>query len=212
MPGPTRTASRSKKLSRKESAVSIFTPNRSAKKKRAASSGQTSPSLCATGTIPGTRRQAGFDVPFLKGEIIMNSKDAIKNLSTRVSSTLIVMTALASGTFAQTALHADAHTSFTSANQNYGTNPALSVSATNTAYVRFEIARTLPAGTKGDDVAKATVQFYLSKVTNAGKLDLYPILGDWDEKTISANNAPPLGPLAVTTQQINKDAQGNYVV
>jgi len=142
----------------------------------------------------------------------MNSKDAIKNLSTRVSSTLIVMTALASGTFAQTALHADAHTSFTSANQNYGTNPALSVSATNTAYVRFEIARTLPAGTKGDDVAKATVQFYLSKVTNAGKLDLYPILGDWDEKTISANNAPPLGPLAVTTQQINKDAQGNYVV
>jgi hypothetical protein len=142
----------------------------------------------------------------------MNSKDAMRNLSTRVSSTLIVLTALASGTFAQTALHADAHTSFTSANQNYGTNPALSVSATNTAYVRFEIARTLPAGTKGDDVAKATVQFYLSKVTNAGKLDLYPILGDWDEKTISANNAPPLGPLSVTTQQINKDAQGNYVV
>jgi hypothetical protein len=78
--------------------------------------------------------------------------------------------------------------------------------------VRFEIARTLPAGTKGDDVARATVKFYVSKVANAGKLDLYPILADWEEKTITANNAPSLGPLASTTPQIDKDAQGNYVL
>ena len=142
----------------------------------------------------------------------MNSIEATRNLSTRVSSTLIVLTALATGTFAQTALVSDAHTSFSSANGNFGTATALTVSPNNTAYVKFEIARTLPAGTKGDDVAKATVQFYLSKVANAGKLDLFLVLGDWDEKTISANDAPPLGALAVTTQQINKDAQGNYVV
>jgi hypothetical protein len=61
-------------------------------------------------------------------------------------------------------------------------------------------------------MSEGPVQFYLSKVATAGKLDLYPILGDWDEKTITANNAPPLGPLALTTQQINKDAQGNYVL
>jgi hypothetical protein len=106
----------------------------------------------------------------------------------------------------------DAHTSFTSANGNFGTNPTLTVSANNTAYVKFEIARALPAGTKGDDVARATVKFYVSKVATAGKLDLFPILGEWDEKTITANNAPPIGPLALTTPQIEKDAQGNYLL
>src|SRR5262245_27612479 len=138
--------------------------------------------------------------------------NTIKDLSTRVSSTLIVLTALATGTFAQTALQSDAHTSFSSANGNFGSATALTVSPNNTAYVRFEITRTLRPGIKGDDVGRATVQFFVSKVANAGKLDLFPVLGDWDEKTISANNAPPLGPLAVTTQQITKDAQGNYVV
>ncbi|HXG66015.1 MAG TPA: DNRLRE domain-containing protein [Blastocatellia bacterium] len=142
----------------------------------------------------------------------MNSIVAIRNLLTRVSLTLILLSALAAGTFAQTVLVSDAHTSFTSANGNFGTNPILTVSANHTAYVKFEIAHALPAGTKGDDVARASVKFYVSKVATAGKLDLYPILGDWDEKTITANNAPPLGPLALTTPQINKDAQGNYLL
>ena len=142
----------------------------------------------------------------------MNSINTTRDLSTRVSSTLIVLTALSTGTFAQTALISDAHTSFSSANRNFGSATALTVSPNNTAYVKFEIARTLPPGTKGDDVGRATVQFFVNKVANAGKLDLYPVLGPWDEKTISASNAPPLGSLAVTTQQINKDAQNNYIV
>ena len=125
---------------------------------------------------------------------------------------LILLSALATGTFAQTVLVSDAHTSATSVNGNFGTNPTLTVSGNNTAYVRFEIAPTLPAGTKGDNVARATVKFYLSKVTTAGKLDVYPILADWDEKTITANNAPQIGPLLLTTQQIEKDAQGDYVL
>ena len=104
----------------------------------------------------------------------MNSRVAIRNLLTRVSLILIVLSALAAGTFGQTVLVSDAYTSATSANENFGTNPVLTVSANNTAYVKFEIARTLPAGTKGDDVARATVKFYVSKVATAGKLDVYP--------------------------------------
>jgi hypothetical protein len=119
---------------------------------------------------------------------------------------------MAAGTFAQAVLVSDAHTSTTSVNGNFGNNPTLSVSVNNTAYVKFEITQTLQTGTKADDVAKATVKFYVSKVATAGKLDLYPILTDWDEKTISANHAPTIGPLALTTQQIGKDAQGNYVL
>src|SRR4030095_11685445 len=142
----------------------------------------------------------------------MNTRIIIRNLLTKVSIIVIHLSALAVGTFAQTVLVSDAYTSATSANGNFGTTPVLNVSANNTAYVKFEIAGTLSAGTKRDDIAKATVKFYVNKVATAGKLDLYPIMADWDEKTITANNAPPIGPLALTTPQISKDAQGNYVL
>jgi hypothetical protein len=142
----------------------------------------------------------------------MNTRIIIRNLLTKVSIIVIHLSALAVGTFAQTVLVSDAYTSATSANGNFGTNPSLNVSVNNTAYVKFEIAGTLSAGTKRDDIAKATVKFYVNKVATAGKLDLYPIMADWDEKTITANNAPPIGSLALTTPQIAKDAQGNYVL
>jgi hypothetical protein len=130
----------------------------------------------------------------------------------RVSLILILLSALAGATFAQSVLVSDAYTSATSANGNFGTNPTLTISVNNTAYVKFEIAATLAAGTKSDDVAKATVKFYVSKVSAAGKLDIYPVMSDWDEKGITANNAPPIGQLALTTQQIDKAAQGNYIL
>jgi hypothetical protein len=114
--------------------------------------------------------------------------------------------------FGQAVLVADSYTSATSVNGNFGTNPTLTVSANNVAYIKFNLSATLKAGTKSDDVAKATVKFYVSKVAAAGKLDLYPILAEWDEKTISANNAPAVGALAQTTQQIGRDAQGNYLL
>jgi hypothetical protein len=122
------------------------------------------------------------------------------------------MLLLAAGIFGQAVLVADSYTSATSVNGNFGTNPTLTVSANNVAYVRFNLSAALKAGTKADDVAKATVKFYVSKVATAGKLDLYPVLADWDEKTISANNAPAVGTLLLTTPQIGKDAQGNYLV
>lgn len=141
----------------------------------------------------------------------MNSLIAIRRLSTRISSIFILLSALAAGAFGQAVLVSDAHTSLAS-NGNFGTNPTLTVSSRNTAYVRFEIAGTLPAGTKGDDLAKATLSFYVSKVATAGKLDLHPILGEWDELTITGNNAPQIGASVLTTPQIDKQAQGNYVV
>jgi hypothetical protein len=125
---------------------------------------------------------------------------------------LTLLSALAAGAYGQSVLVADAYTSATSANGNFGINPALTISGNNTVYVRFDIARTLPAGAKSEDVARATVKFYVSKVATAGKLDLYPITADWDEKTITANNAPAIGTLLLTTQQIEKSAQGNYLL
>ena len=131
-------------------------------------------------------------------------------IRTAIGLTLLATTASAS--FAQSVLVSDAHTSVTSANGNFGTNPTLAVSANNHAYVKFDVALTLPAGTRAEDVAKATVKFYVSKVTAAGRLDVFPVTAAWDEKTITANNAPSAGPLALTTPPIGKDAQGNYIL
>src|SRR5215207_3650066 len=145
-------------------------------------------------------------------EVLMNCGTAIVNLLTRLSCVLLCLSALAAGAYGQAVLVSDAHTSATSVNGNFGSNPTLTVSAANTAYVRFKIARVLPAGAKADDVERATAKLYVSKVASPGKLDLFPVTADWDEKTLTANNAPPLGPLALTTQQVGKDAQGNYLL
>jgi hypothetical protein len=142
----------------------------------------------------------------------MKSNIAIGNLLTRITYLFILLLALTAGTFCQTTPASDAHTVLTSTNGHFGSNQFLTVSANNTAYVRFVIAGTLPAGAKGDDVASANVRFYINKVATAGKLDLHPILGEWDETTITANNAPQIGPSALTTQQIEKRAEGNYVL
>src|SRR5215831_15236195 len=142
----------------------------------------------------------------------MNTRIAPQNLLTKLSMILITMSALAAGVFGQSALVSDAHTSTSSANGNFGTNQALAISPTNSTYVKFDISRTLPAGTKADDVASATVKFYVNKVTTGGKVVVYPLLGDWDEKTITFNNAPPIGPEALTTPQINREVQGNFLV
>ena len=78
----------------------------------------------------------------------MNNRNTIKNVLTRASLILALLSALAAGAFGQTTLVADAHTSATSVNGNFGTNPTLTVSASNIAYVRFDIAHALPAGTR----------------------------------------------------------------
>ena len=148
----------------------------------------------------------------MRFRFVLNNRIAIKHLLTRSASVLIFLAAMAASTFGQVQLVGDAHISSSSANGNFGTSQALNVSANNTIYVKFDITRVLPAGTKAEDVARATVKFYANKVTTAGKLDIYPIAGDWEEKTISANNAPPVLSLALTTQQIGKDTQGNYLL
>src|SRR5262245_18584348 len=100
-------------------------------------------------------------------ENVINNTIATQKLLTRGSLIFVTMSALAAGASGQSVLVSDAHTSTTSVNGNFGTNPALAVSATNTAYVKFDIDRTLPFGTKADDVANATVKFYVNKVSTA---------------------------------------------
>ena len=115
---------------------------------------------------------------------------------------------------AQAVLTDDAQTSTApkALDANFGTNPNLNVSSSSGVYVKFKLSSTLPAGTPGAAVERATLKLYLANVTTAGRLDVYAVTGAWDEATLTARSAPPLGSLLTTTSQIGTDRRGKFLV
>ena len=105
----------------------------------------------------------------------------------------LVLFALTHTAFAQSALTDDADISLSSGNTNHGANSNLNVSATENVYLKFKLAATLPPGTSGSKIGRATLKLYVAKVNTAGKLDVYAVSGTWDESSItvfSTNNGP----------------------
>ncbi|HZE69254.1 MAG TPA: DNRLRE domain-containing protein [Pyrinomonadaceae bacterium] len=138
----------------------------------------------------------------------------VKNFLLSVLLSLAALTLLPARTLAQSALTDDANTINAPRyiDANFGTNPNLNVSASGNVYVKFKLSSSLPAGTPGSEVEKAAVNLYIGNITTAGKLDVYAVAGAWDESTITANNAPPLGSLVITTAQIGTDKRGKFLV
>jgi len=56
------------------------------------------------------------------------------------------------------------------------------------SFLHFDLG-TLPSGVS---VGQATLRLWISVVNDAGPIDVYPVLGPWDEATLSASGAPPL--------------------
>ncbi|HET9531928.1 MAG TPA: DNRLRE domain-containing protein [Blastocatellia bacterium] len=115
---------------------------------------------------------------------------------------------------AQSSLTDDAHTSTAprSADSNFGNNPNLSLSSSGNVYIKFNLVSTLPAGTPGSQVDKATLKLFIGNIASPGKVDVYEVLSPWQESTITANTAPILGSLVATTQQITTDQRGKFLV
>jgi hypothetical protein len=127
---------------------------------------------------------------------------------------LIVGLVLPTISVAQSVLLDDAHTSTApkTIDSNFGTNPNLFVNSAGNVYVKFKLSSTLPAGTPGSAVERATLKLYLANVTTAGKLDVYTVAGPWDEVTITGRNGPALGGLLTTTTQITLDKRNEFLV
>jgi hypothetical protein len=123
---------------------------------------------------------------------------------------LFIIFLAAGSAAAQAALTDDAEVVLSS-NTNRGGNPVLNISGTSNSYIKFRLTPVLPPNTPGSQVSKSTVKLYVGKVRAAGKVDVFVVNGPWDESSISANNAPPLGSL-VTTMQIGLDREGDFVV
>ncbi len=126
----------------------------------------------------------------------------------------VVLLALPSASFAQSVLLDDAHTSTApkSMDSNFGTNPNLFVNDAGNVYIKFKFSSTLPTGTPGSAVQRATLKLYLANVTTPGKLDVYAVAGPWDEATVTARNAPPLGSLLTTTTVIGLEKRHEFLV
>ncbi|HEV2827287.1 MAG TPA: DNRLRE domain-containing protein, partial [Pyrinomonadaceae bacterium] len=92
-------------------------------------------------------------------------------------------------------LERDAYTSSTSPGTNTGSATILRVSGSGSGivangYIRHHLTTSLPPGTTGANVAKATIKFYVSKVTSPGTIDVYLVSGAWAENTITHNAQP----------------------
>ena len=117
---------------------------------------------------------------------------------------LAALLAAPASSFAQSALTDDA-------DSNKGTVATMTLSNRISVFLKFNVTSTLPANTPGSKVAKATVKLFLSGVKSPGTLDVYQVVSDWNEQTISS--APPiLGDLLQTGVTVQADQQGKFLV
>jgi hypothetical protein len=93
----------------------------------------------------------------------------------------------------QARLTDDAHVSLSARTSNFGSAPTLLVQgpgpSAGQAYVRFDLT-TLPAGTRGADVARATLRLWVARVVRGGMLDVHSVRSGWSEESLTAANAP----------------------
>src|SRR5689334_25093344 len=120
-------------------------------------------------------------------------------LTHTISAVLLMIVCLSGVTFAQSVLSDDAHTSNLpkDLDTNFGINPNLTVSATNTIYLKFKLSPALPVDTQASHIAKATLKVYVGSVSAPGTIDVVELADNWSEKTLTARNAPALGDLVV---------------
>jgi hypothetical protein len=91
--------------------------------------------------------------------------------------------------FAQVTPSGDASTFSGSPATNYGASTLLNVTATQTAYIQFDLA-SIPFGAV---VSQATLKLYVNSVSTGGSFDVDYVGGAWSESTLDYTNAPPLG-------------------
>src|SRR2546430_5158631 len=61
-----------------------------------------------------------------------------------------------------------------------------------TAFIKFDLS-TLPPGTTGSEVTRATLMVFVNAVRVPGSLDVRQVTSAWSEATISGTNEPTLG-------------------
>ena len=63
------------------------------------------------------------------------------------------------------------------------------VGGTRRSFAKFDLS-TLPSGTSGSDIEKATLRVFVDDVFTEGNMDLHRVTSTWDESTLTFNNSP----------------------
>lgn len=132
----------------------------------------------------------------------------------RVLAAILMTVCISAVAFGQSVLSDDANTSTVpkDVDSNFGTNPNLSVSPTNTSYLKFKLTPTLPTGTSSSDISKATLKIYIGNVSVPGTIDVVQVADSWNEKTITARSAPALADLLATGVSIDASRKGQFLL
>jgi len=144
----------------------------------------------------------------------MKTYSYIMNGLPKLLAALLMTVCVSAVAFGQSIVSDDANTSSLSKDidSNFGTNPNLVVSTTNTTYLKFKLTPTLPTGTVGSDVSKATLKIYVGNVSLPGTIDVVQLADNWSEKTVTARTAPALADLLATGVSIDAARKGQYLL
>ncbi|MGA9472020.1 MAG: DNRLRE domain-containing protein [Terriglobales bacterium] len=103
----------------------------------------------------------------------------------------------------------DSFTNTAAATTNYGSNVLLDVDgAKEIIYIQFNLASIPP----GASVSQATLKLYVNAVSTAGSFNVDYVSGSWQENTIDASNAPPLGASIASNVSITTADKNQYIL
>jgi hypothetical protein len=95
---------------------------------------------------------------------------------------------------------------------NYGGAATLNVAASNGSHalVQFDLT-TLPTGTTGSNISKATLVLFVNKLAVAGSVNISVANGSWTELGVNGNNAPVAGAAVHSGLSISTGSDYIYV-
>src|SRR5437868_1576854 len=100
---------------------------------------------------------------------------------------------------AQGIVSADSFVNPSAVGLNFGWLPSLEVGNGSMAFIQLDLT-TLPPGTLPGSVGKATLTFYINRMTNPGGLSVSQAIGGWTESGLVPENAPVPGQPFATLQ------------
>lgn len=105
----------------------------------------------------------------------------------------------------------DAQTSAGKPNKNLGSDDAIQVSASgDKGFLKFKLTQSLPLGTIGNHVGKATLKLFVGGVAAPGVIEVRTVAGAWSEAIVTDASSPALGPV-IGTISITADQAGKWV-
>src|SRR5215831_20579757 len=106
----------------------------------------------------------------------------------------------------------DAYTDTATPTTKLGAKPTAGVaSPAQTSFVTFDLS-SIPAGTTGAGISKATLKLFVNTVVTAGSFNVVYVNGTWSEKTITADLSPALGANIVASVPLDKTMVKDYLL